>query len=881
MEITDKKLDEKADCFVENDKNKIKHNKSELKTVNKLVCSNTSLSSPSSSSSHSPSPPATTTSDKSFKLNDIYKSLENPVNVNTHKAYRVYIGQFKKWLVNVKYKDGYPPNSKQFTEKDIVEYIKNITHNKTCKDRLLSVSSISMRIYALKYYYKKIYLKKLNSTFSRYLNEILNQHKKLFQKERNEKLHNMYGTHREYYTYDEFQTMCKKWLDISTNTAAFQEDLTFKKLDTIFRTFFDFLISYYCLLRSDNRNLARISHLYVEDLLELNPIFKPKLKVICLQKNQEKYIHDNEIKVTNFTRASNINICPTFAMSIYFYIRFDLLKEEWPNLNSRSLWYQVPLLGKGSTGKPVTKEAIRKSTELFLKTTSFKIFTKSTHLGRKSASTHAAEKSIDLFQISKQGGWQSEKSVMVSHYMFSQPITYLYRMFGHKFDNQTNFSKVSLERAILDFNSSKFLNISKKIFPWIELKFLVVLKCQKLENKNYRENIDLCLENAINMFQYLRSVLVEDMVEFMIQNPESHIFLKNTVFDCEDFRFLTKTVIEFKSDPRNFFNSILNKDSPLYDKEKYEIFDMDIIHHNLNELNEKEKNHNVTVKQLLELVHESNDKIKTIDLNLGVSTSLSTKIGSLLVHYEEMKNSMKIREKQLIDTFNSNIQSYKKEIKNLNEINSNLKKQNEILLDVTKNMEQNIKLMKDGIMQSIQDKEYEKKRENENNNNNDKNIIRDMKLLLKQSNEYTGPFYNFEKYETFNDLVKEWNEKIQCLNSINGNKWRLESGISIADYYNRKHCNTFIECLNSCIKLFSLDLNGCNLLMDFTNDIYYGNIKTFLNKLPIPKKFKNSEFKNKFILWLKNKNKIIPDLTIKSQFCINLEQEYIQSQIFK
>lgn len=107
---------------------------------------------------------------------------------------------------------------------------------------------------------------------------------------------------------------------------------------------------------------------------------------------------------------------------------------------------------------------------------------------------------------------------------------------------------------------------------------------------------------------------------------------------------------------------------------------MNIMYCNLNDLDEKEKNHNVTVKELLELVQESNDRIKTIDLNLGISTSLSTKIGSSLLNYEEMKNSMKLREKQLIDTYTLEIQSYKNEVINLNEINSILKKQNESLL---------------------------------------------------------------------------------------------------------------------------------------------------------------------------------------------------------
>ncbi|KAG0688921.1 hypothetical protein C6P40_000360 [Pichia californica] len=435
--------------------------------------------------------------------------------------------------------------------------------------------------------------------------------------------------------------------------------------------------------------------------------------------------------------------------------------------------------------------------------------------------------------------------------MFIQPVEYLYTMSGHQYDSNKISATISLGREILNFEG-KFINTLKcNLFQMIETLFIPTLQKQIHENTSVnKDSIDLCLEH----------------------NQDCEEIFKNTIFDSNEFKKLRDK--EFKSNPKEFIEKFLSDSSPLLNTAKRGVFDMRIISKLVSKLKDDAQVDGHTVKSVIELAHELNNHIKTIDINLGVSTSLSSKLNEKLLNLRLMKkimdekvNSLQQEHKVKLNTCMKDLNDLRREydrsvneVCNLNqklvESDTQIKKLTDTLVSVTSNQQKPSNLIA--------------------GNDNCNGGVSFLKQRVIE-NKYTGPFYRFSNVSTFSDLYKEWNERIVPLNNIAGNAWRIESGVSLSDYYKRKNCITFIECLNK----YYTDINGIELLMQYTNSEYYGNIRTVLNKLPVPKAYKDSEFQISFVAWLNKfhfKAKISPEYSQDPNYW---EQLYILSGTFK
>ncbi|CAD7064091.1 unnamed protein product [Tilletia caries] len=115
-------------------------------------------------------------------------------------------------------------------------------------------------------------------------------------------------------------------------------------------------------------------------------------------------------------RHRDVEVCPVGALALYFFERFHLRKEEFPDLSSRSSWYALPLLldDEGSDGVTWADQAniIRRAfADLGIASS------KLTHAMRGGSARLAHEAGCSETSIRMHGRWTASGDQLVERYL--------------------------------------------------------------------------------------------------------------------------------------------------------------------------------------------------------------------------------------------------------------------------------------------------------------------------------------------------------------------------------------------------------------------------------------------------------------------------------
>jgi hypothetical protein len=66
-----------------------------------------------------------------------------------------------------------------------------------------------------------------------------------------------------------------------------------------------------------------------------------------------KHIRKARFKLDLVIRHKNVELCPVGALALYLFSRFHIAGEPFPNMSSRTSWYNIPLL-RGSGNNAIT-----------------------------------------------------------------------------------------------------------------------------------------------------------------------------------------------------------------------------------------------------------------------------------------------------------------------------------------------------------------------------------------------------------------------------------------------------------------------------------------------------------------------------------------------
>ena len=254
-------------------------------------------------------------------------------------------------------------------------------------------------------------------------------------------------------------------------------------------------------MRSCNRRGAMLSHFCLEELTHCPPAYKSKAKVLCIMKNVEKSLTDRDIKVSRIIRANDITYCPVFCLSLYWYHRYDIMKQEFPDFSKKREWYKkMPVFSTLTNSSNVLSAgAFHRFCKDYADDIHPRTLDNPTHYMRKTGAKLAGEYFVPLSEICKQGGWSINEEVVKQFYMDCQPSTYLFRTHGHSINVENVAAKLDMKRAILNYESVAFRNVERMIFPWIEEVMEPVLNKQREEDAAHEEMIDIQIKSKQNL----------------------------------------------------------------------------------------------------------------------------------------------------------------------------------------------------------------------------------------------------------------------------------------------------------------------------------------------------------------------------------------------
>ncbi|KAE8217270.1 hypothetical protein CF319_g8604 [Tilletia indica] len=120
---------------------------------------------------------------------------------------------------------------------------------------------------------------------------------------------------------------------------------------TVWRARFDFLMQHAIMGRSEDLRNAKLATLYIHKVPQSRP--HPCNAVIVSIKHSKTNLESRkEFGVA--ARHRDVELCPVGALALFFFERFHVKEEPFPDLSSRAAWYSIPLLVDEGDGEGVS-----------------------------------------------------------------------------------------------------------------------------------------------------------------------------------------------------------------------------------------------------------------------------------------------------------------------------------------------------------------------------------------------------------------------------------------------------------------------------------------------------------------------------------------------
>jgi hypothetical protein len=112
------------------------------------------------------------------------------------------------------------------------------------------------------------------------------------------------------------------------------------------RNKFDFLFGHSLLSRGENKRLIQLPDLFLLELMNEGPT--PCFALVATM-SQGKTNQHGRIEYGAVIRHYNVETCPISALALYFFARFEMEEEEFPDFTRRSDWYDIRVLKGGKS----------------------------------------------------------------------------------------------------------------------------------------------------------------------------------------------------------------------------------------------------------------------------------------------------------------------------------------------------------------------------------------------------------------------------------------------------------------------------------------------------------------------------------------------------
>lgn len=281
------------------------------------------------------------------------------------------------------------------------------------------------------------------------------------------------------------------------------QSICFRLLSNSFldcRTRVDWLVGHSTISRGESKRMIQLPDLFMLELEREGPSL---CNALVITMNHGKMNQHGKIEYGSFIRHVDVNVCPFGAVALYFFTRFHLEKEAFPDFTTREAWYDIHLL-KGKDRK--TRMSYDTQNRHFKAVLGEELVeaTKTTHINRLSSVRWMDEEDVSNDQQRRAGRWNCDR--MVGSYLNTLPKQSMRALAGFYSKTAGNFY---LARATIEPPEE----LQKLIFP--EIEYWLGAFAQKKVQK------DIAGPNFLNLLKYLRVVLLQ------VNNDVYDIFIFN------------------------------------------------------------------------------------------------------------------------------------------------------------------------------------------------------------------------------------------------------------------------------------------------------------------------------------------------------------------
>jgi hypothetical protein len=294
------------------------------------------------------------------------------------------------------------------------------------------------------------------------------------------------------------------------------------------RAALSFLLSHFMLFRGESIRRLELGDLQMVNLENegIRPNMDcPALLAIMRQGKTNKH---NRLETVGCMRNIRVEICPIMALGMYFFWRFHIDNEPFPDLVASKNWYPIKVFKFGDTiGTKWSYNSHNGSVKSALAYANIKS-KKTTHINRGSSARMADILGVREAQIQRQGGWNN--TTMIGAYLTGLPVELMRMMAGFPNTNRSFY----LARATVDPPPT----LCAQIFPEADMwNDRLMAKYQNPDNDDPIE-ATVAAGIFVDLMIMLRKSFLQDSV-FMMQIQPAHPIWQHAIFS-------DPTYLEFK-----------------------------------------------------------------------------------------------------------------------------------------------------------------------------------------------------------------------------------------------------------------------------------------------------------------------------------------------
>jgi hypothetical protein len=293
------------------------------------------------------------------------------------------------------------------------------------------------------------------------------------------------------YTEEEFERVCHQlWLHTDASPECH------------LRTLVDLLLGHYMLTRGSDRRAAEISDLFTFEFPGEGPT---RCMPLIWTTRAGKQNQHGRMETAGALRSRKPVVCMLGGLAFYLLYRWDLTDEPFPDLRSRSAWYDIRLLKATGVGGI----AYNSQRDWVVRAFNYAgvVSHKKTHVGRSSGAKTAELRGVSEEQIRRAGRWNQEQ--MVGCYLNSLPRKFMRSMAGHPLQPGC----FEIDRAAVT-PPDELLQLI-----WPELDGL-----RDGQSLQQGQANDLAATGLVNLLLYLREVVLQDSVYLRERYPASDVW---------------------------------------------------------------------------------------------------------------------------------------------------------------------------------------------------------------------------------------------------------------------------------------------------------------------------------------------------------------------